>query len=530
MAEVKNNKGQRTLWIRNVATNTDSQILGDFANDYLGITFSPDTNYLYFVRGTPNNSAVRALYSMPVFGGTPKQLAYDVDSGVSLSPDGAQLTYIKWTPDRKDQFSELHVADKDGGNNHIVYGTREVAEPPVWSPDGSRIAWIATVAGTNRTALYWIDLASKKVSSIPSPPDSHFTAHERALNSLAWLPDSKHLLVTFDKARSDRSQIGTVEIPSGEFHAITNDVNSYSQLALSGDGRTLATVLTNVDSSIALYKPDGGSPVSTVPLRITPRTIAWADEKHMLFNIRGISLGSIDLTTGDPQTFDVGDLQVGAWIGACPDGHILFTGLPKGSGENRLFRMNGDGSNVAQMTTAGIARAPHCSPDSQKVFLTLADMPQYSQSEAGVWVMPIAGGAPKQVLPPGVYSAADISRDTTLAGYLHIETAGYKYTINVAELATGRILYQVPLETSDLGLGHFPPNDQALVYTVLRNGGHTLLYQPFDGSPSRQFVDPVSESISDFGWSPSGNQFAVLRVKSSSDVVLITDQTGKGKN
>ncbi len=85
-------------------------------------------------------------------------------------------------------------------------------------------------------------------------------------------------------------------------------------------------------------------------------------------------------------------------------------------------------------------------------------------------------------------------------------------------------------DRSDLGPGHFSPNDQALVYTVLRNGGHTLLYQPLDGSSARQFVDPMSETISDFSWSLSGKQLALSLVKSSSDVVLITDQAGKGKN
>jgi hypothetical protein len=33
----------------------------------------------------------------------------------------------------------------------------------------------------------------------------------------------------------------------------------------------------------------------------------------------------------------------------------------------------------------------------------------------------------------------------------------------------------------------------------------------------------MPEKISDFAWSPSGRQLAVLRMKMSSDVVLITD-------
>ena len=529
LAEVKNDKGQRTLWVRNVATSTDTQILGAFANAYIGLTFSPDANYLYFVRGTPDNTAVRALYAMPVFGGTPKQLEYDIDSGVSFSPDGGQFTYVKWTPDRNDQFTELHVVDKDGGNNQVILATMEVVEPPVWSPDGSRIAWIAPVTGTQRTAVYWIDLASKKVSSVGSPADIRFTAHQRSLNSLAWLPDSRRLLVTFDKTHTDRTQIGIIAIPSGEFHPITSDVNTYSQLALSGDGRTLATVLTEIDSSIASYKPQGGSPLSTTPLRITPVSITWADEKRLLFVLPGISVGSIDLATGAPQTFDVGDLQIGTWLAACSDGHILFTGIPKGAGQARIFRMNGDGGALTQFTSNGVARAPFCSPDSLQVYFTLRSVPQYPATESAVWVEPLAGGMPRQVLPANKFFGAAFSPDGKLVGSIYVDALAY--TLRITDLATGRALYSVPAETSDFGgAWHFSPDGRALVYPVLRNGGHTLLYQPVDGSPAHLLLDAASESIRDFGWSPSGKQLAALRVKSSSDVVLIRDEQGKGNN
>ena len=60
-----------------------------------------------------------------------------------------------------------------------------------------------------------------------------------------------------------------------------------------------------------------------------------------------------------------------------------------------------------------------------------------------------------------------------------------------------------------------------------RNGGITLLYQPLDGSTPHALFNPAPESIRDFDWSPSGKQLAVARVKSSSDVVLITDQAAK---
>ena len=92
----------------------------------------------------------------------------------------------------------------------------------------------------------------------------------RSGSDLAWLPDGKHLLVLYYKAHSDRGQIGIVGLSAGDFHTVTNDVNAYSQLAVSADGKTLATVLTNQDSGLAYYKGDGGAMISSTPLRITP--------------------------------------------------------------------------------------------------------------------------------------------------------------------------------------------------------------------------------------------------------------------
>jgi len=295
LAEVKNDKGQRTLWVRSTATNTDTQILGAFGNEYVGLTFSADASYLYFVRGTPEDVNLRALYVMPVFGGTPKQLILDIDSTVSFSPDGNRFTYARDTPQRKDQYAEIHIADKDGSNNQVIYATKEDAGPPVWSPDGGRLAWIGSVGSAGSYALQILDLSAKKVATVPPPTEISFEGRQAFTTNLVWTPDGAHLLLFYFKPHTDHAQIGIVRVPSGEFRPVTNDVNANSQLALSADGRTLATVLSNIDSSVAYYKPDGGAPVSTTPLRITPSRIAWANEDRLLFNVPRNAIGSIAL-------------------------------------------------------------------------------------------------------------------------------------------------------------------------------------------------------------------------------------------
>ena len=342
LAEVKNDEGKRTVWIKNVATNTDTQILGAFANAYIGLTFSPDDNYLYFTRGTPENAAERSLYAMPIFGGTPKQLIYDIDSAVSFSPDGKQVTYVRWTPDRKDQLSELHIADKDGGNNQVIYATPDRIKCPVWSPDGRRIAWLDDRSAKPEYPIESISLYSRKVTVLPPPPHWRFSGNRTESTNLAWLPDNQHLLTTYYKSHSGRAQIGVVNLKSADFRTVTNDVSAYSQLALSADGRTLATVMTSAESSVAFYPPDGGSPIHVTPLRISPVSLAWATEDRLLFIGRGIGpndfgIGAMDRTTGDFQSFDLGNVGMGVWLNTCADGHIVFTGYPKGTGECTSF-------------------------------------------------------------------------------------------------------------------------------------------------------------------------------------------------
>ncbi len=519
LAEVKNDKGQRTLWVRNTATNTDTQVLGAFANDYVGLAFSPDGNYLYFTRGTPDNNSQRNLYVMPVFGGTPRQLLANIDSTVSFAPDGKRFTYVRWLPDRKDEFSEVHIAGKDGGNDQVLYSTLELVQPPVWSPDGKKIAWLQSEPGTARIALGVMELSSKQLTTVTAPAEILFANPDDGYTTLAWLPDNRHLLALYYKQRTDRAQIGVITIPSGDFHPVTHDVNSYSQLALSGNGRTLATVLTNVDSSIAFYASGDDKPVSTLPLRITPSAIAWATEDRLLYIVRGLSIGSIDSATGSVQSFDAGEITPGDFVAACPDGHILFTAFPKGSGEARLFRMNADGGQITQLTTGGVARGPGCSPDSRVAYFSLG-----TDVDVSLWSLPLDGGAPKQLVPPDNYNAAAVSRDGTMA-VLH-GVRQQKLCAIVTDLVSGRMQPPIFLDQSLGGFASLSPDNRAIVSDVLRNGGNTLLYRPLDGSAPHLLLEPVPETIRDFDWSPSAKRLAVGRLKSSSDVVLITDQQG----
>ena len=66
-----------------------------------------------------------------------------------------------------------------------------------------------------------------------------------------------------------------------------------------------------------------------------------------------------------------------------------------------------------------------------------------------------------------------------------------------------------------------------MLLTVISKGSNALEYQPIDGSPTHLLTDPTHDTQTGFAWSPSAGKLAVLQLRKSSDVVMITDLTGR---
>ncbi len=265
--------------------------------------------------------------------------------------------------------------------------------------------------------------------------------------------------------------------------------------------------------------------MSSTPLRITPSTVAWVDEDHLLLMTHSAGVSKVERATATLQPIDTGDIDAGYFITTCPNGTVLFTGVPKGGAETRLFRMNGDGSGIAQITNAGIARMPYCAPDSHTAYFTLRQ--SGAAAAATFWSVPVSGGTLHQELK-GLSDGRFfiVSRDAKLAGVESIGTAD-DFTALIADMNTGQVMHKLPLDMSALGMVSFSPDGKALVRKVVSNGGNALQYQPIDGSPPHLLLGPTPEDLTAFAWSPSGNLLAVLQLRRSSDVVVINDLTGK---
>jgi hypothetical protein len=146
-------------------------------------------------------------------------------------------------------------------------------------------------------------------------------------------------------------------------------------------------------------------------------------------------------------------------------------------------------------------------------------------------MIPLAGGAPKQVLPSNNSAGYVISSDGRLAGYESSPLSTTKYEFRSVDLVSHQVSSVIPMHVSDINIASgYSADSRAMAYSILQSGGRTILYQPLDGSVPHTLIDPVPKRIAYLKWSPSGKQLAITRQSSSSDVVLITDQNAKGKN
>ncbi len=94
---VMNENGMQSLWLRNVPTSSDTQILSPVPLVYASLAFSPDGNYIYFRKSGNALQNYFDLYRAPVLGGNPQTIVRNIDSDFTFSPCARHIAYARGT-------------------------------------------------------------------------------------------------------------------------------------------------------------------------------------------------------------------------------------------------------------------------------------------------------------------------------------------------------------------------------------------------------------------------------------------------
>jgi eukaryotic-like serine/threonine-protein kinase len=524
LLSVLDDNGKQSLWLRHVPTNSDTQVIAPADAVYQSLAFSPNGDYIYFLRASDKLGRGSDLLRAPVLGGAPQVIVRNVDSRVTFSPDGQRFGFVRGMSPDLGKF-RLLTANGDG-TSELTFADGPMSAFPIavaWSPDGKQIATATPGADGVMGVIQIQDVPSGKVKTL-----SRFDNVQ--LNDLAWLPDSRGLVATYQPNATlyARSQIAFVSEPAGQFRPITRDTNNYQTLTVSADGKTLATVQQKATQTFYLLPAAGftGNPPNPAPAQIKDAIFFyWAGNRILYFD----DVESLVRISADSADRAVLVSDSGAQIiqpTSCQDGRYIVFSWAGHSAKNKtgLWRVNADGSNPKQLTDGTQDLLAKCSPDGRWVLYQ--DLQSFQINRVS-----IDGGA-AEVVPgtaiPGAYFdyGLDIAPDGKLLTF--VTTGGTNEIIHqlaVVPLDAGpepqrRVLDPDPRVS---GAPQFTPDGQALVYPIHESGTDNLWLQPLDGSHGRQITDFKSDAISSFRFSPDGKTIGVLRSHTESDVVLLRD-------
>jgi len=504
--------GRESLWLRNLPTNSDAQVIPPEEVNYAHLRFSPDGNYIYFTRSEPGSTELQYLYRAPVLGGTPQKLVTDIDSNVTFSPDGRQIAYFRFNNPEPGK-ERLLLLPADGGNEKLLYsGPGDSGlQDPAWSPDGRTIVCMVLQPGTALGGLVALDVATGKQRLF-------FISDSSIVQRPVWMSDGSGLLAL---STQTRNQIIYVSYPDGKSHAVTRDTNNYSDPSIAADGHNLATVLS--EGHWNLFTMPAAASAASQLRQVTSGAplyhFSWTRDSHLVRDSEsGLSLLDPDNGSATPL-----HTTEGTWDNdpsACADGrYLVFTsGLTQGKKVLNIWRMDASGGNLKQLSDGKVDRFPVCSPDGRWVL--------YEDGSSGGRLMRISieGGKPERISDELAANGFDISPDSktiAFAAFGHLDEHVEKLTLLSAD--SHQVLKTLNFERPRSGPIRFSPDAKAVVYPFRHGGLDDLWLQALDGSSGKQITDFKSEHIIDFHWSFVGSKLGVIRGHTDSDVVLIRD-------
>ncbi len=498
---------QQSLWVQHLATGSNVQILPPDQMDILGVSFTPDGNYLMFVRSDKSTSNFRYLYEMPVLGGAPRQLVRDIDSAPAFSPDGKQFAFTRGI--LNPPGNDILIAQADGSGEKVLAqragfgpGTSNVS----WSADGRNLAMVSPETRDN--VSQWV----LETFSVKTGEERDLHSFSIPARAAAWLPDGSGVLVIGFNLENGYGQIWFVRYPSGEVSRFTNDLTNYNVccLDLTRDGNSLVALQDTVASDVWVGRSDGSDAKQITTSEPLGLGLQWAGNRIIAGNDRARWFAmDADGSNRTPLTTDQSpDVQVTA----CPDGkHILYDVFHNGVLE--LWQSGLDGSAPMKLAPGAVVSGAICSPDSKSA---------YYAADAATWRVSLDGGTPEKTNLP--FAELGFSPDGKLLFATEQEDTAVGLQAHFVVMPAGG---GPPLHTFSIPYGmqkpRFTPDGKAIAFLLTRNHATNIWEQPLAGGEIVPLTKFTSGEMYAFDWSKDGKQLLFSRGQNKSDVIMMSN-------
>jgi dipeptidyl aminopeptidase/acylaminoacyl peptidase len=335
-------------------------------------------------------------------------------SGPQISPDGKEIIYTRgWVDMVNDSRpSDLFLMNADGSRNRFF----EKGRAATWSPDGSRIAWLAS--GEPRGSQIFVRYRDIEGGA------TQITHVERTPSNMAWSPCGKFVAFNMMVPHSESWPIKLPARPDGarwtESPRIITDLvyrrdgtgfveqgHTHIFLVPADGGAVRQLTSGNWNHSGVEWTPDGKEILFT-SLRIEESEYAYRQSEIYAVNVETSEIRQITRRNGidrSPVVSHDGRMVAYAGYDWTDDTYI----------ESKLYIMNIDGSNPRELA-ANLDRSPSnitWAADNSGVWFT-ADY----NGTRNLWFAPLRGDARQITTGNHMLSVSSINRNGMAAGIL----------------------------------------------------------------------------------------------------------------
>ncbi len=312
------------------------------------------------------------------------------------------------------------------------------------APDGRRVAWSQKARDRDGQNV----LGEISVAALPGGAPRRLTAGDGAESRREWgaifSPDGQTVAFLSDAAEQKQLQVWLAPASGGAPRQLTNVRGQLDHLLWSPDGEAIAFLFiegsTQEAGALVAYKPDSGVVEETVEER---------------------RIAVVEVKTGALRQVSPADLYVYDYDWS-PDGKAFAAEAARGSGTNNywvaeLYLVDAATGETRSIWKPSLQIAcPRFSPDGKSVALIHGLMSDEGSTGGDVWIVPVSGAAPRNLMGDLKASAAELvwrpSGEILARGY-----ADGREGVGTLDPATGkvRLLWQGAESLHSLSVARF---------------------------------------------------------------------------